>query len=215
MSNWNTQKVKTLKKQWATITSGRNVSDHALASWAARTQSVVEAFVDFCASPKGLGLHGNTARKYERMSRALEKVGEADVWKAIGWDGVRLLCRIEKQKECGVLCRWVISQAKKGPVTESALESRIEAKAPSYKAVGGARGGSPNGKTKAALKTENERLKIQTTTIKSKHDQLVADITKVIAKWPIIKNDLSPESISTLGLKGGQLPKVKATAAAS
>ena len=210
MSNWDTQKVRTLKKQWASITSGRNTSDHALATWSQRTISTLKPgeFMDFCSSSKGLGLHGNTARKYERMARALEKVNDADVWKAVGWEGARLLVRIEKQKEISALCRWVVTQAKKGPVTESSLEARIESNAPSYKPVGGAR--TPGkGPTKKALKVQVEKLSHKNTVLTSKHDQLVTDITKVIAKYPIIKNDLSPETITTLGLKGGQLPRVK------
>jgi len=214
VSNWNTQKIKTLKKRWADITSDRNVSDHALASWAQRAIKVLPdgEFQDFCTSQDGLGRHPNTARSYERMAQALDTVPESDVWSAVGWDGTRLLSRIEKKRERNAVTRWVVTQAKRQPVTETALENRIKEKAPSYKAAGGGGGGGGgggNGPSKVALARDVERLKHKNLTLTARFDELVGDFTRVVAKYPIIKNDLSAGTISTLGITGGQLPKVK------
>lgn len=212
MSNWNTQKVKTLKKRWADITSDRNVSDHALASWAQRAITVLPdgEFQDFCTSEDGLGRHPNTARSYERMAQALDSVPESDVWKAVGWDGARLLSRIEKKRERSAVTRWVVTHAKTQPVTDTALENRIKDRAPSYRRGGGGGGGGDN-PSSSGLKHEIEKLKHKNLTLTARLNELASDITKVIAKWPIIKNDLSPATITTLGLKGGQVPVTNRT----
>ncbi len=209
MSNWNTQKVKTLKKRWAEITSGRNASDHALASWASQAIKIIPngKFQEFCTSSDGLGRHANTARQYERMVKALESVPDRAIWTAVGWSGVMLLARIEKKRERSSLSRWVVTQARKKPVTETALEKRITDKAPSYKKVGGGGGGrNPN---PSGLRAEVEKLTHKNATLSARFDELVSDLTRVVAKYPVVKNDLSKGTINSLGITGGQLPKVK------
>jgi hypothetical protein len=149
-------------------------------------------FRKFCMDHEdGLAVAGNTALKYERMIGALGAIPTEKVWDKIGWEGVVKVVKITTRNECVSVCRAISRE--EDPIGKQALVDIIAERAPSYTEARGTRVGSGGGVSKARALRENETLK--------------SILTMLIAKYPVLKRDISEDVEEILGLEGGQLPR--------
>lgn len=193
MSNWKSGDIKLAAEAVRAALTGTHHSDFVLASTLKGLNSALDdgEFRRFCMDHEdGLAVAGNTALKFERMVGSVRVIQTERIWDKIGWEGIVKVIKITTRNEQVAVCRAINKEEK--PLGRQGLTDIIAARAPSYSAQQGTRNAS-SGISKARALRENETLKTV--------------LTMLIAKYPVLKRDLSAEIEEILGLEGGQLPR--------
>ena len=193
MSNWKSASVKKAAEAVRKALKGTHYSEFVLAQSLKSLRSALDdgEFVKFCMDHEyGLAVAGNTAQKFDRMIHALTLVTTETIWSRIGWDGIVKVTKITTRNERVAVCRAIHKETK--PIGRQVLADIITERAPSYTEVRGTRNPSTGMSRQRALR-ENEILK--------------STMTMWIAKFPVLKRDMSDEIEGILGLEGGQIPK--------
>jgi hypothetical protein len=193
MSNWKSETVSRAADIVRKALKGTHHSEFVLAQSLKTLRSSLDdgEFVKFCMDHEyGLAVAGNTAQKFDRMVHALEVLPAEKVWDCIGWEGVVKVTKITTYNERVAVCRAINKETK--PFGRQVLADIIAERAPSYTEAKGRRTG-PTGISRQRALRENELLK--------------STMTMWIAKYPVLKRDMSDEIEAVLGLEGGQLPR--------
>lgn len=193
MSNWKSETVARAADTVRKALKGTHHSEFVLAQALKTLRSSLDdgEFVKFCMDHEyGLAVAGNTAQKFDRMVHALEVLPAEKVWDRIGWEGVVKVTKITTYNERVAVCRAINKETK--PFGRQVLADIIAERAPSYAEAKGKRTG-PTGISRQRALRENELLK--------------STMTMWIAKYPVLKRDMSDEIETVLGLEGGQLPR--------
>lgn len=195
MSNWKSRAVKSAAKAVRDAMRGAHHSDFILAGALKSLNSALDdgEFRKFCMDHEdGLAVASNTALKYERMVSAVGVIQTEKVWDRVGWEGIVKVVKITTRNERVAVCRAITREEK--PIGRQGLADIMTARAPSYTEARGTRTPSGNsGISKARALRENEILK--------------TTMTMWIAKYPVLKRDMSEELEELLGLEGGQIPR--------
>jgi len=193
MSNWKSRVVKSAAQIVRDALQGTHHSDFVLATALKSLTSALDdgEFRKFCMDHEdGLAVASNTALKFERMIGAVGVIPTEKVWDRIGWTGIVKVVKISTRNERVAVCRAINREEK--PIGRQALDDIISERAPSYNAQQGTR--TPTGGiSKARALRENEILK--------------TTMTMWIAKYPVLKRDMTEEIEEILGLEGGQIPR--------
>lgn len=191
--DWKSPKLRKLRDRWREIVSGRNASDYSLAKLLSEINTVLcpGEFIKYCIDQvDGLAVPIATAYMYDRMVKAVAVIDAEPVWRSIGWDGVKKLVQVQNRNERVAVCRAVVQE--EGAVGKTALDDILKERAPSFQSPRAHI--SPVGTvSKARALRENEILK--------------SCLTTLIAKYPVLKRDLSEEVAGILRIEGGQIPK--------
>jgi hypothetical protein len=193
MSNWKSASVKKAAEAVRKALKGTHHSEFVLARSLKSLRSALDdgEFVKFCMDHEyGLAVAGNTAQKFDRMIHALTVVTTETIWDRVGWDGIVKVTKITTRNERVAVCRAISKETK--PIGRQILADIISERAPSYTEARGKRS-SPSGISRQRALRENETLKVT--------------MMMWIAKYPVLKRDMSDEIEEILGLEGGQLPK--------
>lgn len=191
MAEWNSAKIRKLKERYDKIVSKRKVSDYELAKLMTSFRDALNStqeFIPFCTDhAEGLGLSATTAHMYRRMIVSLEKVDSEGVWKAVGWDGIRKIVRIEAREEALTVCRTLLREGKSSRVSQARLDHIMTERAPSYRPARRPVKPGVKGPTKAEVARERDLYK--------------AELLALVAKWDQLKRDISAEVRKKLGLR--------------
>ncbi len=193
MSNWKSGSVKKAAEAVRKALKGTHHSEFVLAGALRSLRSALDdgEFTKFAMDHEyGLAVAANTAMKFERMVHALTVVTTEKVWDRIGWDGIIKVTKITTRNERVSVCRAINKET--NPIGRQILADIIEERAPSYTEARGRRSSSTGISRQRALR-ENETLKMT--------------MTLWIAKFPVLKREMSDEIEEILGLAGGQIPK--------
>jgi len=196
MSNWKSRAIARAAEGVRKAMKGSLHSDFILATALKSLSAALDdgEFRKFCMDHEdGLAVAGNTALKFERMIGALGAIPTEKVWDKVGWEGIVKVAKISTRNECVAVCRAIAREEK--PIGKQGLVDIIAERAPSYTEARGTRGGGGGGGgiSKARAVRENETLK--------------STLTMLIAKYPVLKRDISEDVEEILGLEGGQLPR--------
>jgi len=194
MSNWKSDSVCMAAESVRKSLKGTHHSEFVLATTLKTLRSSLDdgEFVKFCMDHEyGLAVASNTAQKFDRMVHALGIVSTEKVWDRIGWQGIVKVTKITTRNERVAVCRAINKEI--NPFGRQVLADIIAERAPSYTEAKGKRPPSAPGLSKERLSRENNILK--------------STMTMWIAKYPVLKRDMSEEIEAILGLEGGQLPK--------
>jgi len=193
---WDDPNLKRLRERWTQITRGRNQSDYALAKLLTEIKGALPdgEFVRFCIDQRaGLGVGQQTGLMYERMVEAVAVIDAEQVWQAVGWAGVRKVVRVEQRRERVAVCRTILKE--RNQVGQAMLDEILAAHAPSYE---------PPKKAPVSKPEAIDRFEV-----------LKETLTTLVAKYPILKTDLSPEVMAILGIEGGQRARTREAAASN
>ena len=195
MSNWKSRAVKSAAKAVREAMRSAHHSAFVLATALKALNNALDdgEFRKFCMDHEdGLAVASNTALKFERMVGAVDVIQTEKVWDKVGWEGIVKVVKITTRNERVAVCRAITRETK--PIGKQGLTDIIAERAPSYTEARGTRTPSAaSGISKARALRENEILK--------------STMTIWIAKYPVLKRDMSEELEEILGLEGGQIPR--------
>jgi hypothetical protein len=193
VSNWKSGAIRKAAEAVRKALRETHHSEFVLAQSLKKLRGALDdgEFVKFCMDHEdGLAVTTGTAYKFERMIHAVDVVQTEKVWNRIGWEGIIKVVKVTSRNERVAVCRAVVKEER--PIGRQALADIMKERAPSYTEARGKRS-TPTGISKARALRENDTLK--------------TTMTMWIAKYPVLKRDMSPEIEEILGLDGGQIPR--------
>ena len=108
--------VLALVAEWREIESKVGGCEHSQAAYAVKVRSLVGECDDFRVFFwNTLGVRSSSRiEKFRRMARAVSLVPDVKVWRAVGWEGVREIVRIEDSTRRTLACSRLVAERAKG-----------------------------------------------------------------------------------------------------